>query len=41
MPSFGKKLEKSEQIVKEPEVNVAAVVAAQSAKEAMERSEIA
>jgi hypothetical protein len=41
MPSFGKKLEKSEQIAKEPEVNVAAVVAAQSAKEAMERAEIA
>jgi len=41
MPSFGKKLEKSEQITKEPEVNVAAVVAAQSAKEAMERAEIA
>ena len=38
MPSFGKKTEAAAPVQKEPEVNVAAVVAAQAAKEAMEKA---
>ena len=38
---FGKKPEKSEQAAKEPDVNVSTVVAAQAAKEAMEKTKAA
>ena len=38
LPSFGSKKPVTEEVKKEPEVNVAAVVAAQAAKEAMEKA---
>lgn len=41
IPSFGSKKEEPKQEHKEPEVNVAAAVAAQAAKEAMEKAEAA